>query len=74
MQAPFKHRVSKLKRTPALLVLIAVTTSFAATAGIALGSPGSGARVSQTSGQHPNQVLDWSQIFVETLIATNTPN
>src|SRR5829696_7640347 len=31
-------------------------------------------RVSQTSGQHPNQVLDWSQIFVETLIATNTPN
>lgn len=74
MQAPFKHRVSKLKRTPALLVLIAVTTSFAATAAIALGSPGSGARVSQTSGQHPNQVLDWSQIFVETLIATNTPN
>ena len=74
MQAPFKHRVSTLKRTPALLVLIAVATSVAATAAIALGSPGSGARVSQTSGQHPDQVLDWNQIFVETLIATNTPN
>ena len=24
--------------------------------------------------QHPDQVLDWNQIFVDTLIATNTPN
>ena len=46
----------------------------AAAAAIALGSPGSGARVSQASEQHPNQVLEWNQIFVETLIATNTPN
>ena len=46
----------------------------AAAAAIALGSPGSGARASQASEQHPNQVLEWNQIFVETLIATNTAN
>jgi hypothetical protein len=48
----------------------------AAAAAIALGSPSSGARSSQTSEseQHPNQVLEWNQIFIETLIATNTPN
>ena len=46
----------------------------AAAAAIALGSPGSGARVSQASEPHPNQVLEWNQIFIETLIATNTPN
>jgi hypothetical protein len=74
MQAPFKHRVSKLKRTRALLVLIAVTTSFATTAAIALGSPGSAARVSEASEQHPDQVLEWNQILIETLIATNTAN
>jgi hypothetical protein len=42
----------------------------AAAAAIALGSPGS----SQASEQHPDQVLEWNQIFIETLIATNTPN
>ena len=46
----------------------------AAAAAIALGSPGSGARASQASEQHPNQVLEWNQIFIETLIATNTAN
>ena len=46
----------------------------AAAAAIALGSPGSGARVSQASEPHPDQVLEWNQIFVETLIATNTAN
>src|SRR5918995_1567520 len=66
--------VMKLKRTRALLVLIAVATSVATTAAIALGSPGSGARVSQASEQHPDQVLEWNQIFIETLIATGTPN
>jgi hypothetical protein len=45
----------------------------AAAAAIALGSPGSGAR-SQASEQHPDQVLEWNQNFIETLIATNTPN
>src|SRR5215216_225031 len=24
--------------------------------------------------QHPDQVLEWNQIFIDTLIATNTPN
>jgi hypothetical protein len=42
----------------------------AAAAAIALGNPGS----SQASEQHPDQVLEWNQIFIETLIATNTPN
>jgi hypothetical protein len=65
MQTPFKR---------ALLVLIAVATSVAATAAIAVGSPGSPARVSQASEQHPDQVLEWNQIFIETLIATSTPN
>jgi hypothetical protein len=43
-------------------------------AAIALGSPASGATVSQPSEVHPDQVLEWNQIFVETLIATNTAN
>jgi hypothetical protein len=63
-----------LNRTRALLVLIVVATSVAATAAIALGSPGADARVSQASQQDPDQVLEWNQIFIETLIATNTPN
>jgi hypothetical protein len=66
----------KLTPTRALLVLIAVATSVAATAAIALGSPASGARGSdaEASEQHPNQVLEWNQVFIDTLIATNTPN
>jgi hypothetical protein len=32
------------------------------------------ATASQASEQHPNQVLEWNQIFIDTLIATNTPN
>jgi hypothetical protein len=51
---------------------IAVFAAAAAT--IALGSPTSGASKSQTSEQGLNQVLEWNQIFVETLIATNTAN
>jgi hypothetical protein len=65
----------KLNRTRALLVIIAVATSVAAAAAIALGSPASGAaRVSQASEQNPDQVLEWNQIFIETLVATNTRN
>jgi hypothetical protein len=60
--------------TRTLLVLIAVATSVAATAAIALGSPTSGARDSPASEPHPDQVLEWNQIFIETLIATSTPN
>ncbi len=68
----------KLNRRRALLVILAMATSVAAAAAIALASPGSGAtasvRVSQASEQHPDQVLEWNQIFVDTLIATNTRN
>ena len=35
---------------------------------------GSGAKVSQPAEEHPDQVLEWNEIFVETLIATNTAN
>jgi hypothetical protein len=55
-----------------LLVLVAVATSVAATAAIAPGSLGT--RTAHASEQHPNQVLDWNQLFIDTLIATNTPN
>ena len=58
----------KLNRTRVLLVLIAVATSVATTAA------SSGAGVSEASEQHPNQVLEWNQIFIDTLIATNTAN
>ena len=64
----------KRHRMRALFVLIAVATSVAATAAIALGSPSADARVSRASEQDPDQVLEWNQIFIETLIATNTPN
>jgi hypothetical protein len=64
----------KLKSARAPLVHMAIATAVAATAAIALGSPGSAARVSQASEQDSNQVLEWNRIFVETLIATNTPN
>jgi membrane-associated phospholipid phosphatase len=65
----------KLNRTRALLVLIAVATSVAATAAIALASPGTtSAKVSEASELHPDQVLEWNQIFTDTLVATNTRN
>jgi hypothetical protein len=63
-----------LNRTRALLVLITVATSVAATAATAHGSRGSTATVVEASEQSPDQVLEWNQIFIETLIATNTPN
>jgi hypothetical protein len=55
----------------------------AAVAPFALGSADSAAlasdrvesaRDSLASEPHPDQVLDWNQIFIDTLIATNTPN
>ena len=58
-----------------LIIATTGTVVFAAAAAaIALGSPGSPARVSHESEPRPDQVLEWNQIFVETLIATNTPN
>jgi hypothetical protein len=32
------------------------------------------ARASQAPEENPDQVLEWNQIFIDTLIATNTPN
>ena len=57
-----------------VIAAIGIVVLAAATAATALGRPASGTRVSQTSEQHPDQVLEWNQIFVETLIATNTAN
>ena len=45
-----------------------------AATGVALGNLGPGATVSQASEPDSNQVLEWNQIFIETLIATNTAN
>ena len=41
---------------------------------LATGSSLSEASVSQALEQHPDQVLEWNQIFIDTLIDTNTPN
>jgi hypothetical protein len=57
-----------------VIVATGIAIVAAASAAIALGSPGSAASVSHTSEQPPDQILDWNQIFTETLIATNTPN
>src|SRR5215218_468958 len=61
---------------PRRLVIAAtgIAVFTAAGAAIALGSPASGTKLSHASQQHPNQVLEWNQIFIETLIATSTPN
>jgi hypothetical protein len=61
---------------PRRLVIAATGIALfaAAAAAIALGSPGSGTNVSHESQHHPNQVLEWNEIFIKTLIATNTPN
>ena len=56
------------------ITVTAITVFAAAISAIALGSPVSSEKVSQESGQNPNQVLEWNQIFIDTLIATNTPN
>ena len=64
----------KLNRTRVALVLAAVATSVAATAPSAFGNPTAGAKVSQASAEHPDQVLEWNQVFIDTLVATNTAN
>ncbi len=51
-----------------------VVFAIAAVAMIALGSPAAGAKVSLASDQHPDQVLEWNQIFIDMLVATNTAN
>ncbi len=54
------------------LVVFAIASQFRRT--IALGSPAASAKVTQASDQHPNQVLEWNQIFIDTLVATGTAN
>jgi hypothetical protein len=46
----------------------------AAAAAIALGSPSSGASAPPAPEPHPNQVLEWNQTFIDTIIATSTAN
>jgi hypothetical protein len=60
MQTPFR-----------LALLIALAASLAATAATVVGGPEPAA--AQTS-EHPNPVLEWNEVLVETLIATNTAN
>ena len=52
-----------------LVIAVLAVTAFGASG--VLATP---AGVSPASEQRPNQVLEWNQIFVETLIATSTPN
>jgi len=47
---------------------VVATVAIAAAAGLLSETPG------VTSTEHPDQVLEWNQIFIDTLIATNTAN
>jgi hypothetical protein len=53
--------LTQFKKVPILLLLIALPL-------VALAAPAAAQE------QHPDQVLEWNQIFIDTLIATNTPN
>lgn len=53
--------LTQVKRIPILPVLIALPL-------FALAAPAAAQE------EHPDQVLEWNQIFIDTLIATNTPN
>jgi hypothetical protein len=55
------NSLTQFKKIPILPLLIAVAL-------VALASPAAARE------QHPDQVLEWNQIFIDTLIATNTPN
>jgi hypothetical protein len=55
------NALTQFKKMPILALLIAL--AFAAVA-----SPAAAQE------QHPDQVLEWNQIFIDTLIATSTPN
>ena len=74
-----------MKPRVTLIVVIAALGAIACGASGALAKPGpdvsstaiavgSDGKVSHASEQHPDQVLEWNEIFVETLIATNTAN
>src|SRR5687768_5668227 len=73
----------KAKRLLILVIALLGVSIYGASAASARPGPdvtntaiplGSGAKVSQPLEQRPNQVLEWNEIFVETLIATNTAN
>jgi hypothetical protein len=73
-----------LQRRLVIAVTWIATLSVAAVPTSALGSPAPGAttaiaedrgtRATTSVEQHPDQVLEWNQIFIDTLISTNTPN
>jgi hypothetical protein len=53
---------------------IAATGIAVLAAAIALGGASSGARASEAPESNPDQVLEWNQIFIDTLVAMNTAN
>jgi hypothetical protein len=55
---------AKVKVTSILVIAVLGLAAYGATTPVAVGQ----------SEQHPDQVLEWNQTFVETLIATNTAN
>jgi len=71
MQAHFKLAFSAVGMSIALFAFAGA--GLAARDSTAAGS-GRSPQSSNASEQHPDQVLEWNQIFVETLIATSTPN
>ena len=56
------------------LIVFAGSRLAAATAAVALGSSAACVTVTQAPAQPPDQVLEWNQIFIDTLVATNTAN
>ena len=58
----------------AALLVVAAGVLIPTLASAEAGAAGPEAAARQMSTQHPDQVLDWNQIFFDTLIATNTPN
>ncbi len=59
------HQLSKCR---AGRILVCVAVYVLAHGGVGLAKP------SKPSGETPNQVIEWNQVFIDTLIATNTAN
>ena len=65
----------KLNRTRTLLVLTVAAISVASDRSDCARKSGFQREgLCRRRRQRPDQVLEWNQIFIETLIATNTPN
>jgi len=58
----------------ALILMMPLALASAAGQDHAQDGAESASTLSQTADERPNQVLEWNQIFIDTLIATNTPN